>query len=997
MLGAERRGRDRDYLEERSVTCSSEESDGHVLVRGIRWSRDLQTGVPLTEHDTQLFSKHVIRHGKSPPSKNPKAASPSRTPSNPTDVCKKFNEGKCTAAKCPWGRPHTCSTPPIPPPRPDRAQGEPPHVTGFRILDPLAPSLPLPPPRPNTTPRANKPLADTSGLPTITTTLHEGAWTHYLRDYPDRTLVDTLMQIIRHGANIGFSGDRKKSQTCTNLKSAFESPRTTATLLDDIVAQVANGRTRGPFAEPPFSNFRASPLGAVTRKRSTKIRRIHHLSWPEGDSVNDGIPDSEASITYDMVDRAINDLIESGPGCLMMKLDLESAFRHIPVRPADWPLLGFVWQDKFYFDIVLGFGCRAAPYIFNLFAEALHWILQRNIPARLRHYLDDFLGIFAPDVPHESVQTALTWAMDLGAQLGLNFQPSKIVGPDTSLEFLGLELEPWKSACLPTNSPTSLNSSTTGPHGHTAPRMSLMNSRAFCSSPPSFSASFPSRFSRRRISNAARSDITWWRSIAADWNGIRFLSPSREAVHFYTDASGAKGLGGHFGKEWYSIRCPRRMRNEHIQVKEMYAVIQAILRWGLSLTGKHAVFHVDNEAVFNAINNFTIRSAPTMKLVQHLIALACRLDFTFSSVWLSSAENSIADAASRFSFTRMFELAPYLNKQPSSKRLQLGGTTKTAATQKPLHFTFGTVSPPALGKPTQPDNEPAIMSWIANLAGRVQPKTIKAYLSAVRSLHTDADLPFTACESPVVQRLIRGIKRYHGEKDRKPVQAITLPVLTDLLAQLKPGISPGHTAIYAACCLAYSGLLRSGEFTTGKGKYNASLHLSRQCVKFIPSIENATHVQLTLPASKTDPFRKGIAIIIAAAPDRATCPVAALKALFAEFPRPLDAPLFEQPDGKALTYDFFVKSMRDALELGGHKPSIYAGHSFRRGAASEAAAAGYSDYEIQLLGRWRSDAYRLYIEADPNRLLHLSSLLHMAHTHTIPFEPPALRNFTALA
>jgi len=289
------------------------------------------------------------------------------------------------------------------------------------------------------------------------------------------------------------------------------------------------------------------------------------------------------------------------------------------------------------------------------------------------------------------------------------------------------------------------------------------------------------------------------------------------------------------------------------------------------------------------------------------------------------------------------------------------------------------------------------MSWIAHLANRVQPKTIKAYLTAVRSLHTDADLPFTACDSPVVGRLIRGIKKYHGEKDRKPVQPITLPILTSLLAQLKPGAIAGHTTIYAACCIAFAGLLRSGEFTSGKGN-NPDLGLKRHNIQFLPSFENPTHILLTLPASKTDPFRKGVTITIAAAPGRPTCPVAALKCLFLETPNhEPSAPLFEGLDGKALSYNYFISSIRSALTLAGHNPKFFAGHSFRRGAASSAAAAGYSDYEIQLLGRWRSDAYKLYIETNPQRILHLSSLLHMAHPHYVPFEPPALRDFTTLA
>lgn len=288
------------------------------------------------------------------------------------------------------------------------------------------------------------------------------------------------------------------------------------------------------------------------------------------------------------------------------------------------------------------------------------------------------------------------------------------------------------------------------------------------------------------------------------------------------------------------------------------------------------------------------------------------------------------------------------------------------------------------------------MCWVASLGGKVQPKTIKAYLSAVRSLHVDADLPFSICESPVVQRLIRGIKRFHGEKDRKPVQPITRSILLALLAQLKPGVIPGHTTLYAAYCLAYAGLLRSGEITVGSGK-DASLNLTHGAVQFFPDFENCTHITLTLPGSKNDPFRKGITITMAAAPGQASCPVAAVKHLFREMPRASNAALFEGTDGKPLHYKAFVSGLREALEAAGLNPAGFAGHSFRRGAASEAAAAGYNDYEIQLLGRWRSDSYKLYIENPISRILYLSQQLHMAHPHSVPFEPPALRDFTPLA
>jgi hypothetical protein len=129
--------------------------------------------------------------------------------------------------------------------------------------------------------------------------------------------------------------------------------------------------------------------------------------------VNDGIADSEAAISYDMFNRAADDLVRSGPGSQMIKLDLEQGFRHIPIRPSDWPLLGYWWEGSFYYELFLMFGLRSAPYIFNLFSEALHWILQHHIPAKIRHHLDDFLKIFRPGTPPHILHAALSWTRSL--------------------------------------------------------------------------------------------------------------------------------------------------------------------------------------------------------------------------------------------------------------------------------------------------------------------------------------------------------------------------------------------------------------------------------------------------------------------------------------------------------------------------------------------------------------------------------------------------------
>ena len=67
--------------------------------------------------------------------------------------------------------------------------------------------------------------------------------------------------------------------------------------------------------------------------------------------------------------------------------------------------------------------------------------------------------------------------------------------------------------------------------------------------------------------------------------------------------------------------------------------------------------------------------------------------------------------------------------------------------------------------------------------------------------------------------------------------------------------------------------------------------------------------------------------------------------------------------------------LRHYLKILGYDAKAFSGHSLRRGAAVSATAAGVSDALIQLLGRWSSDAYKVYLETTPVEIEHLNRLL----------------------
>jgi len=64
----------------------------------------------------------------------------------------------------------------------------------------------------------------------------------------------------------------------------------------------------------------------------------------------------------------------------------------------------------------------------------------------------------------------------------------------------------------------------------------------------------------------------------------------------------------------------------------------------------------------------------------------------------------------------------------------------------------------------------------------------------------------------------------------------------------------------------------------------------------------------------------------------------------------------------ALTREYIVQRLQPLATTAALGHGTWTGHSFRIGAASCAAELGMAENEIQTLGRWRSDAYKAYIE-----------------------------------
>lgn len=185
--------------------------------------------------------------------------------------------------------------------------------------------------------------------------------------------------------------------------------------------------------------FVVSPLNTVPKRDSAERRVIVDLSWPCGTSVNDGIPSDSflgepISLSYPTIDSIVDAVISLGPGCFLYKRDLKKA--HFPVDPKDYHLLGYTWDNQFYFDTVLTMGLRSAAMACQLSTSAVSWI-SRQQGRSLFNYLDDFIGVSSPSTATSDFQAL----GDLLTSLGLQESSEKSCSPSPVMICLGVQLD----------------------------------------------------------------------------------------------------------------------------------------------------------------------------------------------------------------------------------------------------------------------------------------------------------------------------------------------------------------------------------------------------------------------------------------------------------------------------------------------------------------------------------------------------------------------------
>ena len=180
--------------------------------------------------------------------------------------------------------------------------------------------------------------------------------------------------------------------------------------------------------------------------------------------------------------------------------------------------------------------------------------------------------------------------------------------------------------------------------------------------------------------------------------------------------------------------------------------------------------------------------------------------------------------------------------------------------------------------------------------------------------------------------------------------------------------------IWVACCLAFFGFLRVSEFTIPSiTSYNEESHLSPADIS-IDDRNNPRLLKVKIKQWITDPFRRGVNIYLGAT-GTTLCPIKAILPYLALRLKHHNDPLFIFEDGHIMKHQCFSSILDNLLSRLGFDSTRYNTHSVRIGAAITAAQANIPHASIQMLGRWKSNAYQMYIKTLPQELAHFTQYL----------------------
>ena len=383
--------------------------------------------------------------------------------------------------------------------------------------------------------------------------MNHQAWKRNLEHDPDR---DFIIDGLTKGFQIIPSNSVLEKAELSNYKSA-----TASDVRDKVEKQIREEIRNGNYVVTQAKPTIVSALGAIPKPNTDKIRLIHDCSRPQHSNVNSYATTHHFS--YVTVEQAVSNI---KPDAYLAKIDLKSAYRHVPIHPSNYCATGLVWQfqgDKHFtylYDNKLPFGAAKSPEIFHRLTQAVTRMMARRGFNTVLAYLDDFLII---GDSRRECELAYNELVNLLSELGFIINWEKVIGPTQRLTFLGIEIDTvLRQLCLPESKLCELREllrdalirrsitkqelqSLVGKLNFAA--RVVFGGRTFLRRIIDVMNTLSRPHHRTRVNKQLRADLSWWANFLSVFNGNTFFVDSEpvSSNEFSTDACPIGG-GGFF-------------------------------------------------------------------------------------------------------------------------------------------------------------------------------------------------------------------------------------------------------------------------------------------------------------------------------------------------------------------------------------------------------------------------------------------------------------------
>ncbi|CUA67876.1 hypothetical protein RSOLAG22IIIB_07569 [Rhizoctonia solani] len=544
------------------------------------------------------------------------------------------------------------------------AHAQPPHVNTAPTSAPYAdPTNTVPRLAPNDPRKVVTPLIPDAWESTLR---QHNLW-HRFYDIPDG---------LRYGFRIGTSRLLSTSSMPPNHKSALDNP----TIIEDTIRkEISAGRYSGPFSpqslESLIGPFQSAPLGVVEKSKPGEFRIVQDFSFPRDGgthpALNAEINSDDFTCEWGFFGDIADILLACPPGTEAATLDVDAAYRRMPVHPSDQPHTVVIWNGKAWLDHCVPFGASSSNGIFGRCGDAMAHIAEALGLGPVRKWVDDFVFFRSPPpTPDSSPRFSLEDIYALAATLGWPWKDTKTTPFGPSFTYLGLEWHiPTRTVSITqpkrdkyigrarewlSSGKVTLNQTETllGSLSHctqviTDGRPHLAGLIAFCTQ---FTSARGARFQTRTAPPRALEEVGWWldRLSAPCTRTLRPPHPHLE-YELFMDASTSFGIGliidGHVAA-WKLVGAWRRPGVD-IGWAEMAAVelaLSAIIGRGVS--NRTVSFRSDNKGVVFATQAGRSRNQHQNAILMRILEAADTHGIDIEISYIRSAENP-ADSPSR--------------------------------------------------------------------------------------------------------------------------------------------------------------------------------------------------------------------------------------------------------------------------------------------------------------------------------------------------------------